>query len=213
MTSRTVVWIAVTAVLLLGGAFVHRRHKEDTKALVDVVTRGTADSDAMHHEHGRPLLSCGARPPQSRTLCAHLWHAMPCCEPCCELLSCLMQGACQSARRCTCQSSLQEPRRWSCHQDAQQLGSRRLSRSQQTHRSRSLRPQSDLRASMQVEQSEALASVHSAGDVVSDTAFTCRPRPVIHDRNSPDNQFRSHGVQHPTSWADSFTTANTRCSR
>ena len=56
MAPRAVVWVAVTAVLLLGAAVLHRRHREDTRALVDVVTRGTVDRDAMHHEHCTPLL-------------------------------------------------------------------------------------------------------------------------------------------------------------
>jgi hypothetical protein len=56
MAPRAVVWVAVTAVLLLGGAVLHLRHKEDTRALVDVVTRGMVDRDVMHDKQCKPLV-------------------------------------------------------------------------------------------------------------------------------------------------------------
>lgn len=62
MAPRAVVWVAVTAVLLLGGAVLQRRHREDTRALVDVVTRGMTHRDAMHDEHCKFLLLCITTP-------------------------------------------------------------------------------------------------------------------------------------------------------
>jgi hypothetical protein len=94
MAPRAVVWVAVTAVLLLGGAVLHRRHREDTRALVDVVTRGMVDRDAMHHEHYTTLLLCVITPHckgadmrrlQPRTQCG-VHHALiaESCSACCR---------------------------------------------------------------------------------------------------------------------------------
>lgn len=54
MAPRAVVWVAVTAVLLLGGAVLHRRHREDTRALVDVVTRGSMSKRTPLHVSEQP---------------------------------------------------------------------------------------------------------------------------------------------------------------
>jgi hypothetical protein len=72
MAPRAIVWVAVAAVLLLGGAFLHRRHKEDTRALVDVVTRGAAEHRCNNESHDDfstahlPVVACRATLRESR---------------------------------------------------------------------------------------------------------------------------------------------------